>query len=78
MTQQALNEGSSRNLRPLGIGLGGPGLVDLRHGELKLAPNLGWKNTPLRRLWTQRFELPVFVENDGNASALGEYYFGVA
>lgn len=78
LTHQALVEGQARGLRPLGIGLGVPGLVDLRQGELMLAPNLGWKNTPLRGLWSQRFDLPVFVENDGNASALGEYYLGVA
>ena len=78
LTQTALDEGPSRNLRPLGIGVGVPGLVDLREGTLRLAPNLGWRNTPLRLMWTQRFNLPVFVENDGNAAALGEYYFGVA
>ena len=78
MTQQALEVGIARQLRPLGIGLGIPGLVDLRHGELKLAPNLGWKNTPLRQLLSAQFNLPVFVENDAKAAALGEYYFGVA
>ncbi len=78
MTDTALAEGAQRGLRPLGIGLGVPGLVDLRQGELKFAPNLGWKNTPLRQLWSQRFNLPVFVENDAKAAAIGEYYFGVA
>jgi glucokinase-like ROK family protein len=78
LTQTALDEGLARNLRPLGIGVGVPGLVDLREGMLRLAPNLGWRNSPLRLMWTQRFNLPVFVENDGNAAALGEYYFGVA
>ena len=78
LTQTALDEGDARSLRPLGIGVGVPGLVDLREGMLRLAPNLGWKNTPLRLMWTQRFNLPVYVENDGNAAALGEYYFGVA
>jgi glucokinase-like ROK family protein len=78
LTQAALDDGQKRGLRPLGVGVGVPGLVDLREGMLRLAPNLGWKNTPLRLMWTQRFNLPVFVENDGNAAALGEYYFGVA
>ncbi len=78
MTERALAEGLARGLRPLGIGLGVPGLVDLQHGELKFAPNLGWENTPLRQLWSQRFGLPVFVENDAKAAAMGEYYFGVA
>src|SRR5512146_2547035 len=78
MTEKAVAEGCLQGLRPLGIGLGVPGLVDQRHGELKFAPNLGWKDTPLRHLWSQRFGLPVFVENDAKAAAMGEYYFGVA
>lgn len=78
LTQTALAAGQTHGLRPLGIGLGVPGLVDLHQGVLRLAPNLGWKDVPLRQMWTQQFNLPVFVENEANASALGEYYFGVA
>jgi glucokinase-like ROK family protein len=78
MVQGALDTGRVHDLRPLGIGLGVPGLVDTARGSLEFAPNLHWSNVPLRQLWTQRFELPVFVENEANAAALGEYYFGVA
>jgi glucokinase-like ROK family protein len=78
MTQKALDEGNARGYRALGIGLGIPGLVDLRQGELKIGPNLGWRNVPLRQMWTERFKLPMFVENEAKAGALGEFYFGVA
>ena len=78
LTQQALDFGLSQGLRPLGIGVGVPGLVDLRQGKLIFAPNLHWSNVPLRLIWSQRFNLPVFVENEANAAALGEYYFGTA
>ena len=78
LTQHALDFGLSQGLRPLGIGMGVPGLVDLRQGKLIFAPNLHWENVPLRLIWSQRFNLPVFVENEANAAALGEYYFGVA
>ena len=78
LTQHALDFGLSQGLRPLGIGMGVPGLVDLRQGKLIFAPNLHWKNVPLRLIWSQRFNLPVFVENEANAAALGEYYFGAA
>jgi glucokinase-like ROK family protein len=78
MTEDGLQKGYEKNLTPLGIGLGVPGLVDLLHGELMFAPNLGWSNIPLTKLWSQRFNLPVFVDNEAKAAALGEYYFGAA
>jgi glucokinase-like ROK family protein len=78
LTQEAIDVGLEQGLRPLGIGVGVPGLVDLRQGKLVFAPNLRWNNVPLRLMWSQRFDLPIFVENEANAAALGEYYFGVA
>lgn len=75
---QALSIAKEHELRPLGIGVGLPGLVNVRQGNLILAPNLGWKNLPLRLIWNQRFHLPIYIENEANLSALGEYYFGVA
>ena len=78
IVQAALEIGKDRGLRPLGIGVGVPGLVDIRQGSLVFAPNLRWCDVPLRQMWTQRFNLSVFVENEANAAALGEYYFGVA
>jgi glucokinase-like ROK family protein len=78
MTEEGLEKGYALNLTPLGIGLGLPGLVDRRHGELKFAPNLGWSNVPIAKLWAQRFNLPIFVDNEAKAAALGEFYFGTA
>jgi glucokinase-like ROK family protein len=78
LTQEAIDVGLGQGLRPLGIGIGVPGLVDLRQGKLIFAPNLRWNNVPLRLMWSQRFDLPIFIENEANAAALGEYYFGVA
>jgi glucokinase-like ROK family protein len=78
LTQEAIDVGLEQGLRPLGIGVGVPGLVDTSQGKLIFAPNLRWTNVPLRLMWSQRFDLPIFVENEANAAALGEYYFGVA
>jgi glucokinase-like ROK family protein len=75
---QALVTGQSRGLRPLGIGVGLPGLVKFPNGELKLAPNLHWENVSLQELWTEKFTLPVYVDNEANVAALGEFYFGEA
>jgi glucokinase-like ROK family protein len=78
VTDQAIAAGRSRGMQPLGIGIGVPGLVDLREGVLLNAPHLGWTNVPMRAIWSQRYQAPVFVENESNAAALGEYYFGAA
>jgi len=78
LIETAVDQAHSQRLRLLGIGVGVPGLVDIRQGELKFAPNLQWRDVPLHAMWTSRFNLPVFAENEANAAALGEYYFGVA
>jgi glucokinase-like ROK family protein len=41
------------------------------------APNLGWRDVPLRAMW-QHFGVPVIIENEANAAALGEHMLGVA
>jgi predicted NBD/HSP70 family sugar kinase len=68
----------TERLNPLGIGVGVLGLVQAVTGELKLAPNLHWHNLPLQSMWQSRYGIPVFVENQATAAALGEYYFGAA
>jgi glucokinase-like ROK family protein len=75
---QALSIAKEHGLRSLGIGVGLPGLVNVLQGNLIIAPNLHWKNVPLRLIWNQRFHLPVYIENEANLAALGEYYYGIA
>ena len=60
----------------LGVGVGVPGLVDVSSGLLRLAPNLHWANVPIRDVLASSFDCPIYVENEANAAALGEYYFG--
>jgi glucokinase-like ROK family protein len=78
LVEHALSIAHEQRIRPLGVGVGLPGLINLRRGELIIAPNLNWRNVPLRLMWNQRFRLPIFIENEANLAALGEYYFGVA
>jgi glucokinase-like ROK family protein len=61
-----------------GIAIGAPGVTLANSGTIVWAPSLGWRDFPLRDLLGDRFKLPVFVENDVNLAALGEYGFGVA
>ncbi len=67
---------SERNSRLLGVGVGVPGLVDVTSGLLRLAPNLQWVDVPVRDVLAGYFNCPIYVENEANAAALGEYYFG--
>ena len=66
------------NLPILGIGVGVPGLVDYRSGILRIAPNLHWQDVPIQDILHRRFRIPIYVENEANAAALGEYFFGAA
>jgi glucokinase len=59
----------------LSVSIGGP--LDVMKGMIKSPPHLpGWKDIPLKRLLSERFRLPVYIEHDGNAGALAEFYFG--
>ncbi len=60
-----------------GLGVASPGAVDVYNGVVPEAPQLpGWKDVPLVALMSDRLELPVWLENDANAAALGENRFG--
>jgi predicted NBD/HSP70 family sugar kinase len=59
----------------VGIGVGVPGLVD-DGGNLLFAPNLQWRDVPLRRLLAERYQISVAVENEANTGAIGERIFG--
>jgi predicted NBD/HSP70 family sugar kinase len=61
-----------------GIGVATPGMVDINQGILIFAPNLHWHDIPLRKLFSERFDLKVSIENDANAAAVAEHLFGVA
>ena len=60
-----------------GVGIGCAGLIDGEKGFLYSSPNLpGWVDTDLGRIFEERLELPVTVENDANCAAWAEYKMG--
>lgn len=60
-----------------GIGIGCPGPLNQETGAVLSPPNLRrWDRFPLADRLTDHFHTPVFLENDGNAGALGEALFG--
>jgi glucokinase len=60
-----------------GIGICAPGPLDPRSGIVINPPNLpGWRNFPLAAEISKTYNLPVRVDNDGNAAALAEALWG--
>ncbi len=63
----------------LTIGIGSPGAIDSKKGEVVFAGNFkGFKNIPLVKEIADEFKIPVFLENDANCAALGEFVAGTA
>jgi glucokinase len=60
------------------VGLGAAGWFDADRNRVLFAPNLAWRNEPLRDRLSERLRLPVMVENDGNVAAWAEFRFGAA
>ncbi len=77
--ERALHGASIAIDRVSGVGIGAPGLADPKTGILFTSPNLpGWEDVPLRDILQAKLKKSTFLINDGNAGALGEYYFGAA
>lgn len=64
-----------RKGRILGIGISLPGLVT-EEGVLLHAPVLGWRDVPVREMFSAVFDAPVYAGNDGTAAAMAEHMFG--
>ena len=58
------------------VGVAAAGFVDRRRSTVLFAPNLAWRDEPLRSKLEELVSLPVLVENDANAAAWGEFAFG--
>ncbi|MDF1574904.1 MAG: ROK family protein [Bacteroidales bacterium] len=60
-----------------GIGVGVPGLVNRDRGIVYDVLNIpNWKEIPLKALLEEKFAVPVYVDNDANCFAMGEYRYG--
>jgi glucokinase len=59
------------------VGICSPGPLDHASGVILDPPNLtGWRNVPFRQMLADRLEIPVVLEHDAKAAALGEFYYG--
>lgn len=60
------------------IGVGTPGIANSDEGIVEYSCNLGFNNTPLGKYISEATKKEVYVENDANAAAYGEYVAGAA
>jgi len=60
-----------------GVGVGAPGVIRADTGVVVTSPNFpDWNNLPLKKELEAALGLPVTIENDANAAALGEQWRG--
>ncbi len=71
-----LRSGGTGDEEVTAIGVAAAGFVDKSHSTVVFAPNLAWRDEPLRDRVMSATGLPVTVENDANAAAWGEFRFG--
>ncbi|UHA75213.1 ROK family glucokinase [Paenibacillus sp. 481] len=59
-----------------GIGTGVAGFTNVKEGIVILAPNVGFKDVPIRSILEERLGKPIKIDNDANVAALGEAWSG--
>jgi len=61
------------------IGIGVPSVVDVKRGIVYDVINIpAWKEVHLKEILEERFNIPVYINNDANCFVVGEKYFGRA
>jgi len=66
-----------RGLEVAAVGVGAPGVIQMDKGIVVKSPNFpDWNNLPLQDALERALRLPVVIENDANAAALGEQWLG--
>ncbi|THG31089.1 ROK family transcriptional regulator [Naasia lichenicola] len=68
--------GPDGEVRIVGVGIAVPGLVETRHGIVRLAPHLGWVDEPFTELLARRTGLSTHAANDASLGANAERIFG--
>lgn len=78
LARQAVVDGAYDFEKINAVGIGFPGLVDNKTGYVIKTPNMAFSNTPFRALFRKEWDVPVYLGNDANCAAIGEYWTGAA
>lgn len=57
-------------------GVAAAGFIDAAQSTVYYAPNIAWRNEPLKDNLEAKIDLPIVIENDANAAGWAEYRFG--
>lgn len=69
-----ISKSDEKNITHIGIGC--PGMLDRQNGIVLYSNNIGWDNIRLVDSMKKYFAIPVYLENDANCAAIGEYIAG--
>ena len=58
------------------VGVAAAGFIDRDRANVIHAPNIAWRNEPLKAILEARIDVPVTIENDANAAGWAEFRFG--
>ena len=73
---QTLEQAGMTGQTVRGVAVASPGPLSAGEGVVHFAPNLGWREVPLKKILTERLQTNVFIDNDANLAALGEHVYG--
>lgn len=75
LSKQQNNEIENNELKAICVGV--PATIDIKSGKIISAPLYGnWKDLNFKKILRDEFNIPVYIENDVNLSALGEKHYG--
>lgn len=66
----------SKGINVASAGVAAAGFIDAGQSTVYYAPNIAWRNEPLKDKLEARIDLPIVIENDANAAGWAEYRFG--
>lgn len=78
VTEAAIERAQEMGYVPVAVGIGAAGFVDVQSGSVTFSPNLVYDDPDVADAVAARVNLPVMVDNDGNAAAWGERAVGAA
>lgn len=74
LLKKTMDKAGITAIRHLGIGC--PGILDRKKGLVLFSNNFHWENVPLASIFRRHMDIPIYMENDANCAALGEYLAG--